>query len=84
MFEYLMAEVPVVVSNLYEMKKIVEENAIGIVAEENSSKGLQKAITEIQKLDRNLLHKNIQSVKAQYNWREQEKVLLKVYEELQV
>ena len=46
MFEYLMAEIPVIASNLYEMKRLLEENSIGVVAEENTSEGLQKAIEE--------------------------------------
>jgi len=82
MFEYLMAEIPVIVSNLYEMKKIVEENRIGVVAKENIPKGLKDAIKEAIQLDKEELRHNIKRVKEVYNWQEQEKVLLKVYREL--
>jgi len=82
MFEYLMAEIPVVVSNLYEMRRLVENSSIGIVAKENSPKGLNIAIKEAIQLDRQKLHNNIQKVKTIYNWEEQEKILLKVYEGL--
>ena len=82
MFEYLMAEIPVVVSNLYEMRRLVENSSIGIVAKENSPKGLNIAIKEATQLDRQKLHNNIQKVKTIYNWEEQEKILLKVYEGL--
>ncbi|NKQ41715.1 MAG: glycosyltransferase family 4 protein, partial [Sulfurovum sp.] len=82
MFEYLMAELPVIVSNLYEMKRLVETNNIGIVAKENTPAGLKEAIKVAVKLDNEELQKNIQKVKEIYNWEEQEKVLLKVYEEL--
>ncbi len=82
MFEYLMAEIPVIVSNLYEMKRLVEKYQIGIVAKENTPQDLQKAIEEALKLDIEELRKNIQKVKNIYNWENQEKVLLKVYEEL--
>jgi len=44
MFEYLMAEIPLIVSKLYEMRKIVEENRIGVVAKENTPEGLKEAI----------------------------------------
>ena len=83
MFEYLMAEIPVIVSNLFEMKRLVEDNNIGVVAEENNTKGLKKAIEEAVLLDQNELQKNIQKVKKIYNWEEQEKVLLEVYKELE-
>lgn len=79
MFEYIMAGIPVIASNLYEMKRLVEENNIGIVAKENTPKGLQKAIEKATELDKEELERNIQKVKEIYNWEEQEKVLLKVY-----
>ena len=82
MFEYLMAEIPVIVSNLYEMKRLVEDNNIGVVAKENTPKGLKEAIKEAVRLDKKKLQQNIQKVKEIYNWEEQEKVLLKLYEEL--
>ena len=82
MFEYIMAEIPVIVSNLYEMKRLVEFNKIGTVAKENSPEGLKEAIKEAVKLDKVELKINIQKVKAIYNWEEQEKILLDVYKGL--
>ena len=79
MFEYIMAEIPVIVSNLYEMKRLVENNNIGIVAEENTPKELQYAIEKAIELDKKELQKNIQQIKEVYNWEEQERVLLEVY-----
>ncbi len=78
-FEYVMAEVPVIVSNLPEMKKVVKDNSIGIVAMDNTPKKLNEAIQKAVKLDKDELNKNIIKVKEIYNWEEQEKVLLKVY-----
>lgn len=82
MFEYLMANISIIVSNLPEMKKVVESNSIGIVAQENTVNGLKDAINKAIFLDKEELNKNIQKVKELYNWEEQEKVLLKVYREL--
>ncbi len=82
MFEYLMAEIPVIVSNLNEMKRLVEFNKIGTVAKENSPNGLKVAIEEAVKLDKKELKTNIQKLKTIYNWEEQEKVLLNVYKDL--
>ncbi len=79
MFEYLMAEIPVIVSNLPEMKKLVEENSVGVVAKENTPQGLKVAIEEATQLDKKELHTNIQKVKEIYNWESQEKVLVKLY-----
>lgn len=82
MFEYLMAELPVIVSNLYEMRRLVESNHLGVVAEENSVNGLLIAIQEASTLDKAHLQKSIQKIKERYNWQEQEKVLLDLYKEL--
>ena len=82
MFEYTMAEVPVIVSNLPEMKKVVEKYHLGVVAEENTPKGLKKAIEEATMLDKKILREKMHKAKKIYNWEEQEKVLLKVYGEL--
>jgi glycosyltransferase involved in cell wall biosynthesis len=82
MFEYIMAEIPIIVSNLYEMKRLVKSNRIGTVAQENTADGLKQAIETAVKLDTNKFQENIKKLKFIYNWEEQEKNLLKVYEEL--
>jgi len=82
MFEYLMADIPVIVSNLYEMKSFVEKNKVGVVLKENSSEGLKKGIEKAITLNKEVLQKNIERVKEVYNWEEQEKIFLNVYEGL--
>lgn len=81
-FEYTMANVPVIVSNLPEMKKVVIDNAIGVVAQENTPSGLKEAILQAVQLDKDELQNSIQKVKEIYNWGEQEKVLLALYNDL--
>lgn len=81
-FEYIMAEIPVIVSNLYEMKRLVEFNKIGIVSKENTINGLKEAVDTAVILDKKELILNIKELKKIYNWEEQEKVLLNVYKEL--
>ncbi len=81
-FEYLMAELPIIVSNLHEMKQLVENHAIGVVLKENTQNGLNEAILKAGSLNKNILLKNIKKIKKIYNWEEQEKVLFKVYGEL--
>lgn len=83
MFEYLMAEIPVIVSNLYEMKRLVEDNNIGVVAQNNTPRGLKEAIEKASQLDKKELRINIKKLKEIYNWEEQEKILLDVYKNLE-
>ena len=84
MFEYLMANIPVIVSNLPEMKRIIKEYQVGVVAKENSADGLKDAIKRALELDRDALKEQIERVKELYNWQEQEKVLLACYKGLEL
>lgn len=79
MFEYLMVDIPVIVSNLPEMRKVVKDYQVGVVAYENSSRGLIEAIKNIKILDKNRLYNNIQRAKEIYNWQVQERVLISLY-----
>ena len=82
MFEYIMAEVPLIVSNLPEMKKIVLDYNVGVVAKNNSIEGLKDAIKEATTLDKKELNSNLKKAKKVFNWEEQEKTLLQVYKSL--
>ena len=82
MFEYIMANVPVIVSNLPEMRNIVYDHNIGVVAKENTLQGLKEAMENAIKLNKTKLKRNLHKVKEVYNWQEQEKVLVEVYNEL--
>jgi len=79
MFEYIMAGVPVIVSNLPEMKKLVEQYEVGVVAKENNPKELAEAIILASSLDKDYVQKQLNSVKSIYNWEEQEKILIALY-----
>ncbi len=82
MFEYIMAGLPVIVSNLYEMAKIVSTHQIGVIAHENSPGGLIEAMDAITKLKLSNLQANTESLQKIYNWKQQEKILLEAYHAL--
>ncbi|WP_417334499.1 glycosyltransferase [Halarcobacter sp.] len=81
-FEYFMAEIPVIVSNLYEMKRLVETYNVGEVAVENNSSGFIEALENISLKDYDLLVENVKKIKQKYNWEEQERVMLDEYKSL--
>lgn len=82
LFEYAMAEIPVIVSNLAEMKKIVNQYGLGVVAQENSVVGIRQAINEMQNFDLEKFVENVKEFKSVYNWETQEQSLLKIYSSL--
>ena len=80
-FEYIMADIPVIASNLYEMKKVIDKYKIGY-AIENTPEILIEAINDFVKSDKQAFNVNIKKVKTVYNWENQEKILLNLYKEL--
>lgn len=74
LFEYLMAGVPVITSNLPEMKKFVEKYHVGLVSKENTAQGLLEAVISGNKVDYHELVSNVNRIKKNYCWEEQEKV----------
>lgn len=82
MFEYIMAGLPVIVSDLPEMNKIIQKYSVGVVTSSNDVKGIKKAISKAIQLNKNTLSENLIKVQKLYNWEQQEKVLIDVYKEL--
>ena len=81
LFEYLMAFIPVIVSDLPEMRKVVEGNNVGVVSEINTE-SLSAKIEEIINIEKSLIRDNIVRTREIYNWEKQEFLLLKLYNEL--
>lgn len=81
-FEYIMAGLPLVVSSLDELKRLVEQNQIGVVSKGNQMANFMQAIKQIQKMDKDKLKINLEKARATYNWEEQEKVLMQIYKGL--
>ena len=76
MFEYIMVGLPIIVSDLPEMKLVVEKYKVGVVVKESIEKAIKEA------LEINIEDNNFEKARKVYNWKEQEKVLLGVYNEL--
>jgi glycosyltransferase involved in cell wall biosynthesis len=82
LFEYLMAGIPVIVSNMQEMARIVKENNIGEIVYDYNSESVKEAIEKIKSMNYNELCFNVQNIKEQYSWETQEKLLIPIYRQL--
>jgi len=78
-FEYLMAGLPVLTSNLFEMKRLVEKEGVGIVAEENTVEGFKEAVEASLNQDYDAIQVNVFESRKKYCWEEQENVLKEIY-----
>ncbi|WDE99149.1 glycosyltransferase family 4 protein [Lentisphaera profundi] len=81
-FEYIMAGLPIISSNLPEMKKIVEDHNIGIIAEQNTKNSFQKAVEATLDLEYSHITKNLANVRREFCWEKQEKTLIDTYNSL--
>lgn len=82
LFEYIFCGLPVICSNLPEMKKLVETDKVGVVALENTEKGFKNAVDEMNKVDLQVFKEHLPATSDKYGWSKQEEKLLRLYSEL--
>ena len=81
LFEYTMAGLPCIVSNMKEMAAFVTNYNIGVVAENESPEAIILAI-ELLLRDIKQLSKNTKKASKQHSWISQEKKMISVYKKL--
>jgi len=81
LFDYIQAGVPVLVSNLPEMKRIVEHYQIGVVAETHQRKELASIITAALSDQEKIAvwKQNLRIAAKELCWENEEKILQKIY-----
>lgn len=81
LFDYIQAGVPVLVSNLPEMRRIVEQYDIGAIAETHQRKDLAQKITSVLfDTKKNMLWKeNLKRAAKELCWENEESVIREIY-----
>jgi glycosyltransferase involved in cell wall biosynthesis len=85
LFQYMLLEKPIIVSNCDPLKRIVENVGCGLVFTSEDSQDIAeklKAIYEDSKLRVEMGAKGREAVIKRYNWREESKSLASLYENL--
>lgn len=84
LFEYMMAGVPVIASNLPEMVRVVKGENIGLIAEPGSKESLIEALRTLITDEglRKQFKENMSQAKLKYNWDVEQNQLLNVYASL--
>ncbi len=84
LFEYLMAGVPVVACDFPEIKRIVEGEQVGLCIDPHSEKEIAGAVNEL--LENKALYRqlanNCEGAKHKYNWEQEQRNFLSVYDYL--
>ncbi len=81
LFEYMMAGLPVVASNLPEISKIVNQFELGLIVPSSDTEALVKAIQKLvdQPDLQKRFHENALSSRITLNWEDQEEKLIGLY-----
>lgn len=85
LFEYMLAGLPIIASNFPIWKKIIEENKCGICVDPLNPREIAKAIDyliEHPDKARKMGENGRKIILEKYNWENESKKLLKIYEEL--
>lgn len=84
LFEYIMANVPVISCDFPEIKKIVDNEKIGLSIDASNEQKIASAVNKlINDVDlRNYFSDNCEKAKIKYNWNNEEKKLLDIYNNL--
>ena len=77
-----MAGLPVLVSNVKEMREFVEKNEVGFVAEDCRVGSINNAVDEALTADLGKLQQNALSVSVSHSWEVQEKKMIADYQML--
>lgn len=82
LFEYAMAGLPVITSNMIEAAGFVIENNIGVVTRDESVEALYAAIDQIMSMDLDLLSANAIMAGHSHSWQAQEQKMIPAYKAL--
>jgi len=79
LFQYIHASIPVIASNSYENVKVFEKYKLGFLVE-NTPEEIADAINTMASINRTEFVENCKKAALEYNWENQEKVLLSLFE----
>lgn len=82
LFEYAMAGLPVIVSNMLEMKSLVEAYNMGVVVTENTPDPINEAIDRILTSDIEQMGQNAKKCAEDHSWEKQEAKMIRKYREV--
>ncbi|MBC1228654.1 glycosyltransferase [Listeria booriae] len=85
LFEYIMCQVPVIGADFPEIKKVIQEEKIGLTVDSHSPVAIAHAVNRLlgnPALRDELSHHCLQA-REKYNWNHEKRLFLEIYEELE-
>lgn len=82
-FEYIMAGIPIIATDLFEMGRIVRAEKIGYLIENNSANCIKQVIDKISIKDLDSYSEQLKQASLKYCWSNQEEALISTYTSLE-
>lgn len=84
LFEYVMAELPIVASDLPEIRKVVNQGRLGELVEVGNVAALSSALKKLVESPslRKMYARNAENVKSDFCWEAQEELLVNLYHKI--
>ena len=82
LFEYMSQELPVLVPNSKPFLRIINETKAGLIFESENPKSFAEKVFEIYNSEVDFGANGLKAVKEKYNWQNEEKKLIELYEDL--
>ncbi|MFO7627503.1 MAG: glycosyltransferase family 4 protein [Candidatus Fermentibacteraceae bacterium] len=82
LYEYMMAGIPVIASDLPEMKAVIEGTRCGLLVDPSSPPEIARAVAHLASRPeerRAMGERGLKAAQSEYNWKEQERILLNSY-----
>ena len=81
-FDYIGGGLPIITSDLFEMKKFISKQKIGYTVDTDKPNELINLLNKISPSTKRRFTVNIQKTAQEYCWEQQEKKLQKIYQSL--
>ena len=82
-FDYIQAQVPILVSDLVEMKQIVEQYNVGETILDRTPLAIATQITAMLKKDKNYYTKQLSKASNELIWEKEEKKIIEIFKNLE-
>lgn len=83
LFDYIQAEIPVLVSNLNEMKQIVQQFDVGEIISDRNPKSLAIQINSIFKKEKDFYSKQLEIASEELIWENESEKLIEIFENIE-
>ena len=82
LFDYIQAQIPVIVSNLPEMRAMVKKYDVGIVLEERTQENLAQQITKMLQQGKKTWKEQLKNASEELNWQKESEKLIDFFNSL--